>query len=363
LNMLKRISNKISRFTIFRFYNLGRSADRAAKTVRLEEGRPQLPASVERLSQYSEFLTISTRGVSTEIPRQHFFETRWIYKVKNVILDCKRGDIYLDEDTRIYESSNWHPFIPEYSRTSIPEHHLPQVSGESITYLAGWTYFHFLVENLPAFLAARQNLEGKKCLVAKDAPRYVIDAVTALGAEIVEVEQFTNVSEITFCGKGADTGWLHPSDLQILRSCFQEHFSEFIRGKAIYISRSNSSRSPLNESSLEGMMKDLGVEIVHPETLSFLEQIALFSEVEVVIGVHGAGLANQIWMNPKSTVFEILDINYFNICFEALATVCGHQYSSVIFDSKKTANYLPLKEIQSKCIEVLGLIPEGRIPD
>ena len=336
---------------------MGRSADRAAKTVRLEEGRPQLPASVERLSRYSEFLTISTRGISTEIPRQHFFETRWIYRVKDVILDSKRGDVYLDQNTRIHESSNWHPFIPEYSRTSIPEHDLPQVNGESLTYLPGWTYFHFLVENLPAFLAARQNLEENKCLVAKDAPRYVIDALTALGAEKVEVDKFTKVSELFFCGKGTDTGWLHPIDLQILRNSFQEHFSESVRGKAIYVSRSNSSRSPLNESNLEGIMRDLGVEVVHPENLSFLEQIALFSGVEVVIGVHGAGLANQIWMNPKSTVIEVIDINYFNICFESLATVCEHQYFSVVFDSKITANHLPLEEILSVCKEVLGLIP------
>lgn len=351
--MIRSISNKLSRFSIFRLYYLGMNMARSAKTIKLEEGRPQLPYQVKRLRQYSEFARVSTKGINTEIPRHHVFEPRWVYSAMDVILDCERGDIYLDEKTRVYESSNWHPFIPEYSRTRIPERDLPKFLGRQLCYVAGWTYFHFLIENLPSFLAASDNLEISRCLVAKSAPTYVRDALNALGVEVIEVEKFTMVSELVFCGKGPDTGWLHPIDLQMLRMNFSRFFSQGEQGRAIYISRTNSSRSPANELLLEQLMKDIGIEIVHPEDYTFIEQIALFSSAHLVVGVHGAGLANQIWMNPGSRIIEILDINYFNICFESLADVCAHQYTSVHFDSVRSGSDLPVQDIIDKCKEVL----------
>ena len=329
---------------------------RSAKTIKLEEGRPRLPSQVERLRKYSEFATISTTGISTDIPRHHVFEPRWVYAAKDVILDCERGDIYLDKKTRVYESSNWHPFMPEYSRTRIPEHELPEILGQPVCYLAGWTYFHFLIENLPSFLAASDNVGVSRCLVAKKAPAYVRDALNALAVEVIEVEKFTTVSQVVFCGKGPDTGWLHPMDLQMLRTNFHKFFSQIEKGRAIYVSRINSSRSPANELILEKLMKEIGIEIVHPEEFTFVQQITLFSSAELIIGLHGAGLTNQIWMKPGSIVFEIIDVNYFNICFEGLAVVCTHQYSSILIDTVRSGNNLPVDEIIDRCKEVLELV-------
>ena len=40
-------------------------------------------------------------------------------------------------------------------------------------------------------------------------------------------------------------------------------------------------------------------------SLSFLEQISLFSEAEIIIGLHGAGLSNLMFCQPNTKVVEI----------------------------------------------------------
>merc|ERR1719221_722336 len=45
--------------------------------------------------------------------------------------------------------------------------------------------------------------------------------------------------------------------------------------------------------------------IVQAETLDFLEQVAFFRNVRLVISAHGAGLVHCLWMPTNSVVIEI----------------------------------------------------------
>ena len=64
---------------------------------------------------------------------------------------------------------------------------------------------------------------------------------------------------------------------------------------------------------------------VQLENLSFVEQIRLFDSAAVVIGQHGAGLANTLWMQPASAVIELShapSLRHFRNISEAL----GHTF-------------------------------------
>jgi capsular polysaccharide biosynthesis protein len=41
------------------------------------------------------------------------------------------------------------------------------------------------------------------------------------------------------------------------------------------------------------------------EELDFAEQVRLFASAVLVVGQHGAGLGNSLWMQPGSTVIEL----------------------------------------------------------
>lgn len=325
---------------------------KSRRIYHLEVGHPELPNWAERIEKYSDSLEVVTDGHLTDIPILHYFPVRWIYKLRGVTLEPRRGDVFSPTGQLVVESTNWHPYFPNplrrktRKRNSLPKYDSPY------TFLASWAYFHFLVENLPLFLAARCEFPLAKVIVAKNSPRYLTQALELLGVDSIEVDSQVTVDELIICSVGRDTGWAHPKDVTLLKQSFKPYIVAQQKRKSVYVSRSHSMRSPVGENELIESLKAIGVEIIFAEDLTLKEQIALFSSSEVLIGIHGAGLANQLWMESGSTVIEIVDKQYFNICFEALAKASGNMYESVIFDSKGPNPGIPVSKVIEKVLEV-----------
>ena len=51
----------------------------------------------------------------------------------------------------------------------------------------------------------------------------------------------------------------------------------------------------MNEDECASVLTRHGFRFVHPETLSFDEETKLFASAEIVVGLHGAGLANLLF--------------------------------------------------------------------
>lgn len=69
--------------------------------------------------------------------------------------------------------------------------------------------------------------------------------------------------------------------------------------------RAGGYRGLTNEEDLLKGVIDLGFEIVEPELLSFEEQIGLFSSVDVVAGLGGAGMFNSVFCRPGTKILDI----------------------------------------------------------
>ena len=98
--------------------------------------------------------------------------------------------------------------------------------------------------------------------------------------------------------------------------------------RKIYITRKNSnSRKVLNEHLFVDFFKRYDIEVFNLENLSFIEQVKIFSETTLLIGPHGAGLANMIYLPKESIVLEIKNKqdNYWNM-FYGMASDLGHKY-------------------------------------
>jgi capsular polysaccharide biosynthesis protein len=81
--------------------------------------------------------------------------------------------------------------------------------------------------------------------------------------------------------------------------------------------------------ALGGMVN---LQLFEGEHLQAAEQVRAMSETTVLIGQHGAGLANMVWMAPGGVVVEILPkILGRNVrtLFRGLARSCGHTYVAV----------------------------------
>ena len=77
----------------------------------------------------------------------------------------------------------------------------------------------------------------------------------------------------------------------------------------VYISRKNAThRKLLNEDKVESLLEDYGFKTVQAESLSFKEQVLLFSSCSHLITNYGSGLSNVLFMQNNAKVLELRKI-------------------------------------------------------
>jgi capsular polysaccharide biosynthesis protein len=125
----------------------------------------------------------------------------------------------------------------------------------------------------------------------------------------------------------------------------------------IYISRNRSNRRKItNEKDLINVLKKYKFKIIYSEKISFEKQIKIFSNTKYILGLHGAGLSNLIWMKKKSYLIEIKpEIDLYLNCYFNLASLLNLNYHYLIckkknmFVSSKNSNYeVDLSELKKR---------------
>lgn len=83
--------------------------------------------------------------------------------------------------------------------------------------------------------------------------------------------------------------------------------------RRVYISRRKTgTRTLANEPELERLLHARGFETHFMEEYSLAKQARLIHEAELVVGIHGAGLANLLFARPGTRVIEIVPASRFN---------------------------------------------------
>jgi hypothetical protein len=101
--------------------------------------------------------------------------------------------------------------------------------------------------------------------------------------------------------------------------------------RRIFVSRNDAgTRRILNGEEVEQEFRKNGFEIVSLARLSPADQIRIFSNAELVAGLHGAGLTNILFAPPSAKVLEILPPFVATEAYWILATQMGQQYWAMI---------------------------------
>ncbi len=93
-----------------------------------------------------------------------------------------------------------------------------------------------------------------------------------------------------------------------------------------------ATRRLLNLQELQPLIDRLGLEPTFLEGMSIEGQMALFSEAQLVVGIHGAGLSNIAFMPEGAGVVEILPSWYRVEFFSRLARDAGLRFARVVGD-------------------------------
>lgn len=102
----------------------------------------------------------------------------------------------------------------------------------------------------------------------------------------------------------------------------------------IYISRRFSDRRKIaNETELLSILKKFDFEIFSMEDLSVAQQISLCSGAEVIIGLHGAGLTNILFMNKGKLLELRMKDSVDQWCYCEMAFAMEHRYYYMLCDA------------------------------
>ena len=196
-------------------------------------------------------------------------------------------------------------------------------SGISLVGSATANYVHWLTETLPK-LALIDGIDAYR-----DLP-YIIDAglhpnileslrhlnlnsrnVIQLGrGEMLAVEKLVAISPVAYVPFDFKPG-IKPNELDInpgsalyspdgLQQVRQSMVAvlgetEGALKRRLFLRRTGKSRPMNNSIEIEAMVREHGFEIIEPETLSFADQVRLFSSAELIVSQGGAALGNIIF--------------------------------------------------------------------
>ncbi len=175
-------------------------------------------------------------------------------------------------------------------------------------------YFHWLCDFLPRLALVQEHLQKAVLLLPQnhDYP-YVRESLHALG--IHQVLWFSN-GEYVQCHKAlvpghtAISGNIRPGLMKTLRKQLIDFYKPQQNNPAypqkIYVSRSKAKgRFIRNEAEVIQLLGTHGFKTVHFEDHSFAEQVSLMYHCRHLVGLHGANLANILFMQPQGRVMEL----------------------------------------------------------
>lgn len=75
----------------------------------------------------------------------------------------------------------------------------------------------------------------------------------------------------------------------------------------IYITRENAKyRKIQNEKNVIQLLKEFNFTIVDFDVMSFVDQVSILRNAKILVTLHGAAMANTIFMSPNSKVLELM---------------------------------------------------------
>ena len=328
-----------------------------SNSVSLYRGEKPSLRNAELIGEYSESFMLEVEDLMSNTQKGHYFNERNYFNISKVIIEPHQGLIWDDKGQFIEESTNY-PIFQIYS--SFPwnpnSKWVAHLSG-TFLFLPTNGYWHWLVEDLPGFLFLNKLYPDLPVLVKSNPPRFISDFISKLKIDVKFVEGPVQVDNLLLVEKKIDSGWLHPTDLKILREfeLFSKVLSKEEPKRMMYAKRAASKRVPSNESDIAALFKSYNFEVVVPEELDLVEEAELFSQTKLLASLHGSALTNMIWMQRGTNIFDIANENYWTeAAFSVLPQVgVNYNYSIYTGDSNIKVDLITIAKDIEKLLKEL----------
>lgn len=215
-------------------------------------------------------------------------------------------------------------------------HLFPKIRVEEAIWVIDlWSknYFHWILECLPRIMALRSAGIFAPILMPEQLYNihYIRDSLADLNIETItfNFRQTVLVKRLIVASHDSPCAF-DKYYLKNVRDAYQiiDQVKPKPDTRKIYISRQDAlKRKVANEEELISFLLGAGFECIQMEKLSFKEQRELMRETSVLLSIHGAGLANMIFMQEGSKVIELHpEGDRYNSCFYHLASAVRLDY-------------------------------------
>ncbi len=213
--------------------------------------------------------------------------------------------------------------------------------------VADSNYGHWITEVLPkvAILAEHFDIKSLKFIVTE--PRHFmmrpsgpmrkvfVNSLAEFGIRPYQIlpmaRESVEVERLLYPLPLAVHPWVKaPRTIQILEG-LRDKIANGQRGpRRIYASRVGAiKRHLLNEAEILRILRAFDVTVVHPERLSFVDQVRLFADAELVIGNCGANLTDAVFSPRGVKIFAITSETMRDDFFWDLANLKSGKYFSL----------------------------------
>ena len=192
-------------------------------------------------------------------------------------------------------------------------------------------YYHWICEVLPRLMARDELTIDTTIIVPANLNRWQAESLALLGIKADETisldKRYLDLDVLYFPSYVGEPGNPHVRAIEWLREKLLPVATDSGKSRRLYITRRLAARRRVvNENELATVLNHYGFELVEAENLTVKEQIALFSQAEAVVSLHGAGLTNMIFADRGCKVLEIFDPEHVFVHYYALADVMHHDY-------------------------------------
>jgi capsular polysaccharide biosynthesis protein len=243
--------------------------------------------------------------------------------------------------------------------------------GNYFSLLVIWSttgnYYHWMHDTLERLFALQGRLpEDTKYIVPanltplqRETLRLVgleEDQLAPFGGEAIwelETLYFSNCTSNSGSSRRDADEWLRDTILDAY------HLELPTPTRRLLVSRKNApSRQTVNEQAVAEYLRQFDFEICVPEALSFREEVELFTQAEVVVATHGAGLTNVLFAPPGLVVVDMIPASKmpWAYVYWTMSEELSHRYWYFVAEDAgdQGDTYVPIEKLDAT-IDRIGL--------
>lgn len=219
------------------------------------------------------------------------------------------------------------------------------IDGRALPIVTFRNYFHFLAEAalpLVAYLSEATENERPTIVTSSTQAPFAMRILSLIAEAfstpllIIEANEKAHLPQALIYSRRAPS-----SDWYPVARAEADRFHAMMRAglglgaargrdRRIYFRRPQSKmRNVRNADALEAMLREAGFEIIEPRVENLRDQVALTSEAEIIVSVHGAAMANLLYAPAGATVIEIFSADFAKSLYMVWARMLGLHHLSV----------------------------------